>query len=261
LRDYEIINENLRHALAAFAFVRPGGQAIHAPGLSLVHAGVPYGLFNTALITAPLPSDRGDFYDQLDRAEDYFQRHNVPWSVWFSEDMLTPEERRRARVALATRGLRLTMEAPGMIAPAVIEPAAALPHLTAVRVGDFRTRRHFSQVMSAAFGVPIDMSEDVYCSESLWRSAMVGWIGYWRGEPVTTAVAIPTSDSIGMYAVATQPQHQRKRYAEAIMRHAIAEASIQVGITRTILQSSNAGFPLYVRMGYRAITRYFVYIK
>ncbi len=261
MRDYETINENLRHALAAFAYVRPSGQAIHAPGLSLVYAGVPYGLFNTALITAPLPSDRGDFFDQLDRAEDYFQRHNAPWSVWFCEDMLTPEERRRARVALATRGLRLTMEAPGMITPALIEPNAALPQLSFVRVGDARTRRHFSRVMSAAFSVPIDMSEDVYCSETLWKSPMVGWIGYWRGEPVTTAAAVLTADSIGMYAVATQPHFQRKGYAEAVMRHAAAEATAELGITRTILQSSHAGYPLYVRMGYRAITRYFVYIR
>ncbi len=261
MRDYEIINENLRHALAAFAWVRSGGRVIHSPGLSLVYAGVPYGLFNTALVTSPLPSEQGDFYDCLTRAEDFFQKYNAPWSVWFCDDMLSPEERRKARIALATRGLRLTMEAPGMIAPELIPPAAKPPRMAFVRVGDSATRNHFSQVMSAAFHVPLDMSRDVYCGEALWKASMTGWIGYLHGEPVSTAAAVNSSGAIGIYAVATQPPYQRRGYAEAIMRHAIADAEASLGISRTVLQSSADGYPLYVRMGYRAVTRFFVYVK
>ena len=259
--DYEIINENLRQALAAFVRVRPGGQMAHAEGLSLVYAGVPYSLFNTALITAALPSHHGGFYDQIDRAEDFFQKHNAPWSMWFCEDMLSPEERRKARIALATRRLHLTMEAPGMITPALIEPSSRLPRLDFVRVGDALTRDHFSHVMSAAFQVPVEMSRDVYCGEMLWASTMIGWIGYLRGEPITTTAVIATGEAIGMYAVATQPHFQRKGYAEAVMRHAIAEASASTGTGRTVLQSSTAGYPLYVRMGYRPVTRFLVYVK
>ncbi|MBL8178663.1 MAG: GNAT family N-acetyltransferase [Bryobacterales bacterium] len=261
MADYEIINDNLREALAAFALVRAGGRAVHLPGLSLVYAGVPYGLFNTALITATLPSDQGCFYDQVDRAEDFFQRYNVPWSVWFCDEMMTPEERRRARVALATRGLRLTMEAPGMIASAVIAADGELPRLHFTRVENPATREHFSRVMSEAFSVPMDMSRDVYCSDTLWTSSMTGWIGYLGHEAVTTAAVVNTPGSIGLYAVATLPRHQRRRYAEAVMRHAIAAASAQLHLGQTVLQSTHAGYPLYVRMGYRPVSRYFVYVK
>jgi len=261
LRDYEIINENLRHALAAFAAVRSGGRMVHVPGVSLVYAGVPYSLFNTALITSHLPSPQGGFYDQIDRAEDFFQERNAPWSVWFCEDMLSPEERRKARIALATRGLRLTMEAPGMIAAAVTPPAARLPELEIVRVRDAETRSHFSQVMSEAFQVPEEMSRDVYSGEKLWMGNMTGWIGYVRGEPVSTTVAVSSDDAIGIYAVATQPHRQRRGYAESIMRHAIEQAAGLAGTTRTVLQSSAVGYPLYVRMGYRHVTRFFVYVK
>ena len=262
MRDFELINENLRHALGAFVRVRPHGQLMSLPGLSLVYAGVPYNLFNTALITSPLPSAEGGFFDQMDRAADFFARQNAPWSVWFCDDMLAVDERRKARVALATRGLRLTMEAPGMISGSLIAPSRRLPaKLHFEQVGDSRTREHFSQVMSSAFHVPHEMSRDVYCGEALWTGGMKGWIGYLNDEPVTTTAVMVNDDSIGLYAVATQPRHQRQGYAEAIMRHAIASECAGGGPSRSILQSSAVGYPLYVRMGYRAVTRFFVYVK
>ena len=261
MRDFEVINDNLRHALAAFSYVRKGGHVEHSGGLSLVYSGVPYNLFNTALITHPLPSEEASFYDLVDRAEAFFARWSAPWSVWFCDEMLAPEERRRARIALATRGLRYTMEAPGMIAPALLDPARPLPCLRYVRVGDAPTRHHFSEVMSAAFRVPMDISKNVYGGDTMWESPMVGWLGYLGNEPVTTAAAVATPEAVGLYAVATSPHHQRKGYAEAIARFAIEEARAVVGTTRTVLQSSNIGYPLYVRMGYRPVSRYFVYIK
>ncbi|MBS1823956.1 MAG: hypothetical protein JST93_01425 [Acidobacteria bacterium] len=257
MRDFEVINENLRHALAAFSYVREGGETEYDDGLSLVYSGVPYGLFNTALITARLPSAEMNFHQQVERAEEFFARRAVPWSVWFCDEMLAPEERRRARIALATRGLRYTMDAPGMIAPELLDPARELPVLRYVRVGNETTRNHFSEVMSAAFRVPMDVSKTVYGGRTMWHSPMVGWLGYLGNEPVTTAAVVSSPDAVGLYAVATVPHHQRKGYAEAIARFAIEE----VGTGQTVLQSSNAGYPLYVRMGYRPVSRYFVYIK
>jgi ribosomal protein S18 acetylase RimI-like enzyme len=65
--------------------------------------------------------------------------------------------------------------------------------------------------------------------------------------------------AIGVYNVATMPDHQRRGYGEAVMRHAVAEAQREHGIERTILQSTPAGLSLYERMGYRTITRVSVY--
>src|SRR5690242_10070047 len=100
-----IINENLRCALAAFSRVRAWGQVAKGDAFSLVYAGVSYGLFNTALVTAHLPDGRSDFAMILDHAEQYFERRNVAWSAWYCDELLTLEERRRARILLATRGM------------------------------------------------------------------------------------------------------------------------------------------------------------
>jgi GNAT superfamily N-acetyltransferase len=50
--------------------------------------------------------------------------------------------------------------------------------------------------------------------------------------------------------VATHPDHQRKGYAEAVMRRSIEEGQAGFGLTRTTLHASEAGRPLYEAMGY-----------
>lgn len=262
MNDYLVINENLNHALAAFARVRKAGRVVAVPGLSLVYAGVPYALFNTALVTQPVPShDSGDMIDLLDRAQDFFNRYNVPWSIWFCEEFLDPNHRRPARIALATRGFKLMMEAPGMIARELAEPRPTLPLLDCRPVSDARTRRDFSRIMSTAFHVPEDMSLDVYSGEYLWQGDLHGWIGYRGAEPISTTAVISGVEAIGLYAVATQPNYQRQGYGESLMRHAMSHEARLSGLDRSILQSSAAGYPLYVRMGYRNVARFLVYVQ
>jgi GNAT superfamily N-acetyltransferase len=259
--DALIINENLRCALAAFSRVRGWGQVDKGDAFSFVYAGVSYGLFNTALITAHLTEGQTDFATVLDQAERYFNKRNVSWSVWYCEDLLSLEERRRARIALATRGMKLMMEAPGMIADELAAPAQTLPQLDCRRVTDARTRRDFSRVMSTAFHVPEEMSNDVYSGETLWDGALQGWMGYIEDQPVATTITIEGGGAIGLYAVATDPSYQRRGYGESLMRFAIDDAKRTSGLTRCVLQSSAAGYPLYVRMGYRNVTRFFVFVK
>lgn len=261
MHDYEIINENLRAALAAFSHVRTTGKVTQGKDVAFAYAGVPYALFNTALVTSQLPSQSGDFKDCLDRADDFFQRYSAPWSVWFCEDFLEKDERRRARIALAIRGMKLTMEAPGMIAEQIVPARNSLPAMLCKEVRDERTRLDFSTVMSTAFQVPAPMARDVYAGELLWRNPMSGWIGYVAGQPVSTAVTVTAAEAIGLYAVATVPAFQKKGYGEGIMRMALEEASRRSGIKRAVLQSTSIGYSLYVRMGFRHIVRYLVFTK
>jgi ribosomal protein S18 acetylase RimI-like enzyme len=66
-------------------------------------------------------------------------------------------------------------------------------------------------------------------------------------------------DALGVYNVATLPGHQRRGYGEAVMRFALNEANRDLGMERSILQSTPAGLRLYRRMGYRTVTRISVY--
>lgn len=257
--DHEVVNENLRVALAAFSKVAAGGGGGTTQRLSFAYSGVPLGLFNTALLMEP--PQPGNFESLLAEADAWFERRSSSWSLWFCENLLTPPQRRESRIALATRGMKQMMDAPGMIAQEVAPPSRLLPRLDCRRVGDEETRHDFASIMSSAFTVPEPMSRTVYASELLWRSDLRGWIAYAGNEPVSTISIAVGGDAIGVYAVATQPKHQRKGYGESLMRHAIGAVEKETGLRRTVLQSSMAGFQMYSRMGYRQVSRFLVYLK
>ena len=84
-------------------------------------------------------------------------------------------------------------------------------------------------------------------------------MGYAGGLPVTSAAVLAAGAAVGLYAVGTVPAEVRKGYAEAVVRHALERTIESSGIELSVLESSDAGFPLYRAMGYRTVTRYAVF--
>ena len=77
----------------------------------------------------------------------------------------------------------------------------------------------------------------------------------------TTTAAVITGDILGLYSVATLPQHRRLGFAEAIMRQVVQHAQQTHGISRTVLQATSSGLSLYEAMGYRTVTGFNVFIS
>jgi ribosomal protein S18 acetylase RimI-like enzyme len=50
--------------------------------------------------------------------------------------------------------------------------------------------------------------------------------------------------------VATAPDARRKGYGEAVVRYALQAAHVATGIRRTVLHATQAGYQLYLRLGY-----------
>jgi GNAT superfamily N-acetyltransferase len=146
-----------------------------------------------------------------------------------------------------------------MVADRLLPPRRTLPSLEFRRVSDAATRVDFDHIMSVAFGIPLATAREIYEKEETWRGDMVGWIGYAEGLAISTAATVTTADVVGLYAVGTLPGWQGKGFGEAVVRHALGQACAQSGIETTVLQSSEAGFRLYQRMGYRTITQYAVF--
>ncbi len=259
-RPFEILDANLRATLAIFALAKTGGDILDAFGLSLVCSGVRYSMFNTATLTAPVVSAR-DFEKKLVRAAEFFRRRGLPWSLWLCGDWIPPELHGAVEAACASFGLEIVAELPGMEAGRLTPPAHKLPPLECVRVSDAETRAAFNSVMWLAFGVPQSVSREIYESESTWRGALEGYVGYLDGDPICTTATLVNAGVIGVYAVGTLPAYQRRGCGEMIMRHALREAQARYGLERTILESSAAGYSLYERMGYRTITQYVVYAR
>jgi GNAT superfamily N-acetyltransferase len=145
-----------------------------------------------------------------------------------------------------------------MVAERILPPVKPLPHLEIRRVGDLGTRDAFCAIGSVCFHVPLPWFREVFDNDSVW-DRFIGWVGYMDGEPVSTAATVIGGGAIGVYNVATMPEHQKRGYGETVMRHAVADAQRRHGIAQTILQSTPAGHRLYQRMGFRTVTNIAVY--
>jgi predicted acetyltransferase len=72
---------------------------------------------------------------------------------------------------------------------------------------------------------------------------------------VSTATAIINGHCIFLF-LATMPEVRRKGYGEAVVRHALQTAYEATGISRSVLHATEAGYPLYLRLGYHQTVKF-----
>jgi hypothetical protein len=114
-------------------------------------------------------------------------------------------------------------------------------------------------VNAAAYGVPLDAGKAVWGRRSFWKDhcAVVGVAG---GESVTSAAVMMVEDYRYVALVATVPCHQRRGYADAAMRYALEISGQAHGEPPTFLHATDAGRPVYERMGYEPVARHTIFI-
>ncbi len=254
------VAENLLEALRFFGQARADAEIRDLPGVSLIFCGLNYAAFNAALQARPIEGDADELGRLIDLSAEHYDARSLRWTYWLCEDFLKQSLRREAPRVFKRHGLRHLTEAPGMYTDRLAPATRHLPPLDVRVVGDESTRAAFSEVMSTAFEIPHSVSLSVYGAERAWKGTFQGYVGYSNGRAVTTAAAVITGDVIGLYSVATLPQHRRLGFAEAIMRHVIREAQSTRGVSRTVLQATSSGLSLYEAMGYRTVTSFNVFI-
>ncbi len=255
--DFENVAGNLRESFRAIAASRGPGEIRELRGVSIASAGVAFQMFNAAFLSEPVASE-GELARRIMLPSVHFNARGLEWAYWVCEDWLEASARRRSRQVFEKHGLRHSVDLPGMVAERILPPVKALPKLEIRCVGDAATRDAFCAIGSVCFHVPVPWFREVFDNDCVWER-FIGYVGYVDGEPVSTAAAVMGGGAVGVYNVATMPEHQRRGYGEAVMRHAVAEAQRRHGIERTILQSTPAGHRLYERMGFRTVTKVAVY--
>jgi ribosomal protein S18 acetylase RimI-like enzyme len=250
---FQALAENLRESFRIVAASRPGGEVREFPGVSIAAAAAEFQMFNAAFLSEPVEGET-DLAQRIAMAAVHFQARGMEWSYWVCEDLMDAKTQRRSRRIFEKHGLRQSVDLPGMAAMEVLPPVKALPRMDVRRVSPGGTRDAFCAIGSVCFHVPIGWFCEVFDSPCIWER-FAGYVGYVDGEPVSTAAVIAGGGVLGVYNVATTPGHQRRGYAEAVMRYALA----QHGTGPVILQSTPAGLRMYERMGFRTVTRVSVY--
>ncbi|HYL38641.1 MAG TPA: GNAT family N-acetyltransferase [Bryobacteraceae bacterium] len=258
--EIRAVADNLVEALRFFGQARPDAEIRDLAGVSLIFCGLNYAAFNAALLTRPVGDDARELARLIEVSAAHFDGRRLRWTCWVCDDFMGKGVRRQAHQIFGRHGLRPLTCAPGMYAERLLPPQRPLPAIEIRRVSDAPTRATFGEIMAIAFDIPHSVSTSVYGAEQAWCGEFRGYVGYSNGQPVTTAGVAITGDVVGLYSVATLPQHRRLGFAEAIMRHVIGQARESAGIERTVLQSTSSGLSLYEKMGYRKVTDFDVYI-
>ena len=129
--------------------------------------------------------------------------------------------------------------------------AASLEGLVVRRLPPDEYDLHCS-VAAAGFEAPIEVFRTLI-SIIEGVPGLRAYVGEVDAVAVSTALTVPAPEgAVAVFNVATPPAHQRNGYGAAVTAHVIAEA-LASGARWAWLQSSEAGLPVYQRLGFRTV--------
>ena len=259
LFHFSQVDANLRLAMRFFGEATGSGGIGARPGVEMVYSGLDYGVFNIAFLTQPVSSSR-DLAAILSECGRYYRERKVRWSFWLCEDLLEPVTRRRSRDLFDSFGMRSISQAPGMLATALLPPWRPLPKIDCRPVDSADLRAAFADLTSVCFDIAYPVARAVYEPASAWQGRYEGFVGFAGGVPVSMVALVRAPTTLGIYSLGTLPEHRRRGYGEALLRAAVARK--QSGTARELLalESTEAGYPLYRRMGFQDVARFTVYL-
>jgi GNAT superfamily N-acetyltransferase len=130
------------------------------------------------------------------------------------------------------------------------------PALRFERILDDSTIRDFAQINCISYDVPVETSLSLVKERTLWHEHACGFVAYEDTKPVSTATAIINEGCLFLFLVATMPEVRHKGYGEAVVRHALQTAYESTSIRRTVLHATEAGYQLYLRLGYHPTVKF-----
>lgn len=264
-----VIQTNLRDALHFFGRATGTGEVRPLEGALGIYSGLDYGVFNIGLLEqsgagGPITQDASVTPDalrvRLDTCAGYFRQRSKRWSVWISDNVLDRDAARQVDTICASQGLMRISTAPGMIAEQLKDPVRELPEIDCTPVDSPVLRQHFGSLTAVSFDLPLSVVKAVYYPEQAWNGSYRGFVGSVKGRVVSIAAIVASTDTLGVYSLATSPESRRRGYGEALMRKAIQAERARTGLSRVVLQSTDAGHRLYQRMGFQPVSRFSVYL-
>lgn len=258
MTEYLIIEENLRAAMRFFGEASGSGEVCAVDGAVAMFSGLDYGVFNIALLTRPAAD--GELETRLKALAHYFRERTLRWSFWLCDDMLDTAARKRERQTFSTFGMRAISQPPGMLAPTLLPPVRPLPEIECRPVRDAASRAIFAEITAVAFDIPYTVAHTVYSREDAWSGDYQGFVGLVDGRAVAIVAIVPTAGALGVYSLATMPSLRRQGYGEALLRAAVTEMQCGTAVMPLVLQSTEAGYAMYRRMGFRDVTKFTVYL-
>lgn len=226
-------------------------------GIECIFSGLPIGFFNIALLTG-----RGVSGDELtahaDHACAWASDKSVPWLFVVTHEALADGV--DAAAILDRCSLAPMMALTGMVAEKV-GPVTHVPDGLQLTVPDDDTGcGRVLDMNSLAYGMDLEAGKAVLGQRAFWADHVpaLGMVG---ATPASSAAVLIVDGYRYVALVATDPAQQRRGYAEAAMRHALEVAATRHGELPTFLHATDAGRPIYQRMGYASVATHTLFME
>ncbi len=228
------------------------------PGLTVRWADNRFPFWNT-LVFSERCASRACAAEILAEASTYMRSKTQPGLVWVCEEFLAASARPTLPDIAAKTGLAYSLTCHGMEGefPALPEPSH--PTLSFVRATTEELMLAYGAINAASYGWEPEIGHAGLKQAPLWKERMQAWLGVENGVPVSAAAAIANQDSLFVALVATMPAAQRKGYGEATTRKALYEGARETGLKRAVLHATDAGMPVYRRIGFEKVATFQLY--
>jgi ribosomal protein S18 acetylase RimI-like enzyme len=227
-------------------------------GLKFIFSGLPVAFFNAAIVTERDVS-AGALAAAGREACAWAADKRVPYLFVVTHEALVGGV--DAPSVLAGCGMAPVMPLTGMIAHRIV-PALRRPEdLQLVVPDDEEGCAALLDVNAGAYGMDLEAGKPALGRPEFWRSQHVPVLGIAGGKPVSASAVWMVDGYRYVALVATDPSCQRRGYAEATMRHSLEVAAEQHGDRPSVLHATDAGRPIYARMGYDEISHHTVFME
>ena len=102
------------------------------------------------------------------------------------------------------------------------------------------------------FGAPEELFLQLMTPAVVGRPGVRCYIGELDGRAVTTGLGVTLGDFVGIFNIATDPNHRGQGFGAAVTARAVIDG-MNDGATWSYLQSSPSGYGVYLRLGFTAL--------
>jgi hypothetical protein len=234
-----------------------GGRVVELDGAAVVSTGLPLLLFNQVLVvdgvapegTAASIREGVGLFRSLGKRFAVTLRGGI-------DDAYLPVVRE-----LGLEPLPESPWMPGMAMHPLPASAGELPAGLDIRAAtDASGLADHASVLAAGFGMPLEWAM-LFADEALLGAPGVTfYVGYRDGAAVTCGLGLRSGATIGVYNIATVESARRAGLGAAITMRVVADG-VAAGCDTAILQASDMGLPVYLRLGFRTVSQYFGYAE
>src|SRR5437016_11617391 len=213
----------------------------------------------TTCRTVPIPSFNSVWPEDdaaasaLETALEEIAALGLPYSVQVRRGKTPAWEEEAERL-----GLMVREEEPGMLVTPAELRDVDVPELEIVQVKTADGLAQALAVFAEGFSVPPELFAPLYDLDLLELDGLAYYLGRVGDTDVTTGIGFTIGDAVGIFSIATPPQHRGRGYGAAVTAQAVREG-FRAGAEFAWLGSSPSGYPVYHRLGFRTVGTYVLY--